>query len=189
MRVFKPQYLTPLVSVFDDGRRLHCVLSALIHANFEGELVKDQELWFYATQETEGMVVDEAMPKTRGEWLVHGSCYARKPDVRQSFVKATVGEQEKVLAVFGPRAYDVAGVHPSLSKAFLSNSGTRSAAARSRKIPSAPAMAAAFRLKSKCAATSSQGPSTNLPWPVSGASIRPGLNARNGWARRTTPGG
>ena len=110
MRIFKPQYLTPLVSVFDDGRRLHCVLTVLIHASFSGELVKDQELWFYANQETEGMVVDEAMPKTRGEYLVHGSCYSRKPDVRQSFVKVTMGEQEKVLAVFGRRTYDPAGL-------------------------------------------------------------------------------
>ena len=33
-----------------------------------------------------------------GEFLVHGSCYARATDVRQSFVKVQIGEQEKVLA-------------------------------------------------------------------------------------------
>ena len=73
--------LTAIVTPFDDGRRLHCVVTALVHVSFSGELLKDQELWFYATEETEGMVVDEGGPKPRGEWLVHGSCYARKPGV------------------------------------------------------------------------------------------------------------
>lgn len=109
MRILKPLYVSPLVAPLDDGRRIHCVVTALLHVSFAGELQKDQDLWFYAGEETEGMVVDEGLPKPVGEWLVHGSCHARRPDVRQSFVKATVGAQEKVLAVFGPRKWGTAG--------------------------------------------------------------------------------
>jgi uncharacterized protein YjbI with pentapeptide repeats len=116
MRILKPLYVSPLVAPFDDGKRIHCVVTALLHVSFAGDLQKDQDLWFYACDETEGMVVDEGLPKPRGEWLVHGSCYARRPDVRQSFVKATVGAQEKVLAVFGPRQWRTAG--PSLPEPF-----------------------------------------------------------------------
>lgn len=105
MRIFKSQYVTPLVSVFDDGKRLHCVVTAIFHASFSGELREERELWLFATDEVEGMVLDEGKPKPRGEYLVHGSCYARGPDVRQSFVKVQIGSQEKVLAVFGPRTF------------------------------------------------------------------------------------
>lgn len=116
MKILKPLYVSPLVAPFDDGKRIHCVVTALLHVSFSGDLQKDQDLWFYATEETEGMVVDEGLPKPRGEWLVHGSCYARRPDVRQSFVKATVAGQEKVLAVFGPRKWGTAG--PSVPEPF-----------------------------------------------------------------------
>jgi uncharacterized protein YjbI with pentapeptide repeats len=109
MRILKPLYVSPLVVPFDDGKRIHCVVTALIHVSFAGELQKDQDLWFYASEETEGTVLDEGLPKPVGEWLVHGSCYARRPDVRQSFVKVTVGAQEKVLAVFGPRKWGTGG--------------------------------------------------------------------------------
>ena len=53
MRTLKPLYVSPLVTPFDDGRRLHCVVTALVHVSFAGELLKDQELWFYANEETE----------------------------------------------------------------------------------------------------------------------------------------
>jgi uncharacterized protein YjbI with pentapeptide repeats len=109
MRTLKPLYVTPLVVPFDDGKRIHCVVTALLHVSFAGELLKDQDLWFYASEETEGMVLDEGYPKPGGEWLVHGSCHARKPGVGQSFVKATMGAQEKVLAVFGPRTWGHGG--------------------------------------------------------------------------------
>ncbi len=105
MRVFKPQYLTPIITVFDDGKRLHCVVTAIFSASFTGALAEERELWGYAPLEVEGGVLDEGKPKTRGEYLVHGSCFATKPDTRQSFVKVTIGEQEKVLAVFGKRAF------------------------------------------------------------------------------------
>lgn len=110
MRVLKPlYYLSPLITPFDDGKRIHCVVTTLVHLSFAGELQKDQDLWLYATDETEGMVLDEGKPKVRGEWLVHGSCYARRPGVAQSFVKATVDGQEKVLAVFGERTWTSVG--------------------------------------------------------------------------------
>lgn len=105
MRVIKPNYLTPLPAVFDDGRRLHCVITVIFHATFDGELAEERLLWEFASEAVEGLVLDEAMPKPRAEWLVHGSCYAIGDDVRQSFVKARVGEQEKLLAVFGKRVF------------------------------------------------------------------------------------
>lgn len=107
MRVYKPQFLTPLVTVFDDGKRLHCVVTAIFSASFDGALAEERELWSYATIEVEGSVLDEGKPKTRGEYLVHGSCFAHKPDTRQSFVKVNLGEQEKVLAVFGKRTFQL----------------------------------------------------------------------------------
>ncbi len=80
-------------------------MTTIFHVNLKGDLLGDQELWRYAVEDAEGGVFDESMPKAQGEFLVHGSCYARKADVRQSFVKVTVGKQEKVLAIFGPRTY------------------------------------------------------------------------------------
>lgn len=105
MRVIKPNYLTPLPALFDDGRRLHCVITVVFHATFDGELAEERLLWEFASEEAEGLVLDEAMPKPRAEWLVHGSCYAAGNEVRQSFVKVRVAEQEKVLAVFGRRVF------------------------------------------------------------------------------------
>lgn len=117
MRVLKPlYYVSPLITPFDDGKRIHCVVTALLHVSFAGELQKDQDLWLYAADETEGMVLDEGKPKVHGEWLVHGSCYARRPGVGQSFVKATVDGQEKVLAVFGQRSWTSLG--PSTPEPF-----------------------------------------------------------------------
>ncbi len=105
MRVIKPNYVTPLPAPYDDGRRLHCVVTAIFHATFAGELCEERLLWPYVNEDVEGMVLDEAMPKAEAEWLVHGSCWARGPDVRQSFVKARLGDQEKTLAVFGKRTF------------------------------------------------------------------------------------
>jgi hypothetical protein len=73
MRTLKPLYVSPLVVPFDDGKRIHCVVTALLHVSFAGQLLKDQELWFYATEETEGMTVDEGFPKPRA----NGSSTAR----------------------------------------------------------------------------------------------------------------
>jgi uncharacterized protein YjbI with pentapeptide repeats len=105
MRVIKPNFVTPMPAVFDDGRRLHCVVAAIFHATFDGSLCEERLLWAFANEQVEGMVLDEGMPKRSAEWLVHGSCYALAPDVRQSFVKARVADQEKILAVFGRRVF------------------------------------------------------------------------------------
>lgn len=74
MRVIKPNYLTPMPAVFDDGRRLHCVVTVIFHATFDGALAEERLLWEFASDAVEGLVLDEAMPKPRAEWLVHGSC-------------------------------------------------------------------------------------------------------------------
>ncbi|HTJ80170.1 MAG TPA: DUF2169 domain-containing protein, partial [Polyangiaceae bacterium] len=105
MKVIKPSFVTPLPAVFDDGRRLHCVVTAIFHATLGGELCEERLLWPYVNEYVEGMVLDEAMPKSQAEFLVHGSCFARGPGVRQSFVKARVGDLEKTLAVFGRRVF------------------------------------------------------------------------------------
>ncbi|MFO0554795.1 MAG: DUF2169 domain-containing protein [Polyangiaceae bacterium] len=118
MRVIKPHYLTPMPAVFDDGRRLHCVVTVIFSASFDGVLQEERLLWAFATEAVEGMVVDEAMPKPHAEWLVHGSCFAHGEGVRQSFVKAKVAEQEKLLAVFGKRVFKM-GV-PSTPEPFES---------------------------------------------------------------------
>lgn len=110
MKVIKPSWVTPLPAVLDDGRRLHCVVTAIFHATFEGELCEERHLWPLVGDEVEGMVLDEAMPKARGEYLVHGSCFAREPGIRQSFVKVRVGTQEKTLAVFGKRRFELGDV-------------------------------------------------------------------------------
>ncbi|NUP06024.1 MAG: pentapeptide repeat-containing protein [Polyangiaceae bacterium] len=116
MHVFKPQYLTPLFTVFDDGKRLHCVVTAMFMTSFGGALGEEIELWGFASEDVEGGVIDEGMPKTRGEFLVHGACYAYDEQTTQSFVKARVGPVEKLLAVFGERTLGVAG--PSSPKPF-----------------------------------------------------------------------
>lgn len=110
MKVIKPNFVTPLPAVFDDGRRLHCVVTAIFHATFDGELCEERLLWPAVGEDVEGMVLDEAMPKSKAEYLVHGSCFAREPGVRQSFVKVRFGSQEKTLAVFGKRRFELGDV-------------------------------------------------------------------------------
>ncbi|MFO0555466.1 MAG: DUF2169 domain-containing protein [Polyangiaceae bacterium] len=105
MKIIKPNFVTPIPAVFDDGRRLRLVVSAIFHATFDGELCEERLLWPFAKDEVEGSVLDEGQPKSKAEFLVHGSCYARGPDVRQSFVKVKVAELEKTLAVFGKRTF------------------------------------------------------------------------------------
>lgn len=119
MKVIKPNYVTPLPAVFDDGRRLHCVVTAVFHTTFDGELCEERLLWPFANEDVEGSVLDEAKPKTQAEFLVHGNCFARGPDVRQSFVRARVGDKEKKLAVFGKRTFSKLGV-PSDPEPFQS---------------------------------------------------------------------
>ncbi len=118
MRAVKNQYVTPLVTVFDDGKRLHAVVTAAFMASFDGRLGEDVDLWSLAGEQIEGGVLDEGKPKPRGELMVHGSCYAHAPDTKSSFVSVKMAGREKKLAVFGPRTFGAAG--PSAPKPFAS---------------------------------------------------------------------
>jgi hypothetical protein len=56
MRTFKPQFLTPMPAVLDDGRRLHCVVTVIFHATFDGELCEERLLWEFAADAVEAAV-------------------------------------------------------------------------------------------------------------------------------------
>lgn len=68
-------------------------------------LLTEQELWQSVPKEIGSKaVLDQGVPKPRGEYLVTGSCFAPRGEMRPaSRVRVRVGDMEKQLNVFGER--------------------------------------------------------------------------------------
>lgn len=117
MKIVKPDTLALLHGTLADvesteggGRECRLVLACLASFPFAPhirELLPETELWACAKANLPpGMPLDEARPKPRAEFLVHGSCFAepRSPGAtRAREVTVTVGGMRKQLTVFGER--------------------------------------------------------------------------------------
>ncbi len=78
-------------------------LAAFPFAEAESALLSEQELWQAVEQALpEGEVLDQGLPKPRGEYLVYGACHSAVP-VRGREILVRVAGLQKRLQVFGPR--------------------------------------------------------------------------------------
>lgn len=109
MRVIKPQRLSLLTRTYEyEGK---CYLAANIMAFFSFDqpqrLLSEQSMWkFVAEALGKDALLDMGLPKQRGEFLIHGKCFApRGRPVTQAKVTAKVGGLEKSLVVTGNRVW------------------------------------------------------------------------------------
>lgn len=113
MKTVKPLSLSALQRVVEHGGRFHFTVTALMLAPLDGPgaPLLEMELWKTVAKELgEGVALDEAMPKARGEVLVTGSAYvpggAPAPACE---VRVAIGAVDKYLRVIGDRVWDERG--------------------------------------------------------------------------------
>lgn len=109
MKVIKPAKLGVLTRSFEHERRFHLGVSvfAFVPLVTEGRapLLSEVAMWkLVAERMGQQAMLDAGVPKSRGEYLVHGSCHAPGGVPRPLVpVRAKVGKLEKALAVHGDR--------------------------------------------------------------------------------------
>ncbi|MCA9712626.1 MAG: DUF2169 domain-containing protein, partial [Myxococcales bacterium] len=113
MKVIKPQKLGVLTRCFEHERRFLFGVSVLVFVPLQPELVllPETALWTFAAERMgPDAALEAGVPKARGEFLVHGSCFAPGgvPHPRVP-VSARVGELERALVVTGDRYFRPAG--------------------------------------------------------------------------------
>lgn len=126
MKVVKPNKLSVLTRSFEHERRFHLGVSVLLFVPLSPDdaaeppgLIGEAALWTFAAERLGPQGVLEAgVPKARGEFLVHGSCFAPggvpHPMVP---VRVQVGRIDKALMVHGDR-YWKPGRTPSEPQRF-----------------------------------------------------------------------
>lgn len=116
MRIVKPLRLSLLHRCFENVGKPVLSVTAMLTFRLDAPKSLQQEvvLWKAVTKSTPNGVVDEFMPKTRGELLVFGSAYTGAEPKPMQVVRFAVtrgeGKEQKVLAgrellVFGDRAW------------------------------------------------------------------------------------
>ncbi|HRI70750.1 MAG TPA: DUF2169 domain-containing protein, partial [Polyangium sp.] len=114
MKTIKPMKLGILTRTFELDRKHYFVPTVLAFCDLGPErcLMPEVELWQLAGAELgKDTVLDECMPKQRGELLVHGRCFTagRVPRPAAS-VRVKVGSIDKTLYVIGNRTWRRDGV-------------------------------------------------------------------------------
>jgi len=114
VKTFKPMKLGILTRTFELDRKFYFVPTVLVFCDLgpDRRLLPDLELWGLATKEIgKEAIIDECMPKQRGEVLVHGKCFTanRVPRTAAS-VRVKVGHFDKTLYVIGNRTWRRDGV-------------------------------------------------------------------------------
>lgn len=107
MKIFKEKQHSFFPRPFGirDALYLSVGVMAFIDLNDPGTLLTEQELWKTLPGELGPKpVMDQGIPKPRGEVLVTGSCHAPRGQMRPaSQVRVRVGEVDKRLSVYGDR--------------------------------------------------------------------------------------
>ncbi len=114
MKTFKPMKLGVLTRTFELDRKHYFVPTILVYCELgpERRLLPEFDMWRLSASEMGAQaVLDECMPKQRGELLVHGRCFTagRVPRTAAS-VRAKVGPIDKKLYVIGDRTWRRDGV-------------------------------------------------------------------------------
>lgn len=113
MKIVKPDTLSLLYGVCprlpgapgaeQDYSLSLAALAAFSFAEAESALLSEQELWQAVEQALpEEEILDQGLPKPRGEYLVYGACHSSVP-VRGREILVRVAGVQKRLQVFGPR--------------------------------------------------------------------------------------
>ena len=113
VKVVKPQRIALTSRPFELGGECFLAVTTMFMVPFGQPRVLSSEaaLWKLAAKELGSMVLDEGMPKSRGEVLVCGRASAAGLPVPALEVRVRVGSIDKALAVVGDRQWrgDVAG--------------------------------------------------------------------------------
>lgn len=109
MKTIKPTKLGILTRTFEIDHKHYFVPTVLVFCDLGPErcLLPDVELWQLAGAELgKEAIIDECMPKQRGELLVHGRCFtAGKIPRPAASVRVKVGPIDKTLYVIGNRTW------------------------------------------------------------------------------------
>lgn len=109
MKVIKPGKLGVLSRCFEHERRFYMGVSVLMFvplgADKEPTLLPEVGMWsFVAERMGKDAVLDAGVPKSRGEFLIHGLAFTREGWPQTGIaVRARVGAREKILHVLGDR--------------------------------------------------------------------------------------
>jgi hypothetical protein len=113
MRVVKEQEHCLLLNYFGLGNRYYLAVTVMTYFDYSDpdNPLKEQDMWPFVQGELgKDAILDMAMPKPRGEFLVWGRCFT--PDGSQrtaSRVEARIGPTSKTLYVFGDRTWKMSG--------------------------------------------------------------------------------
>jgi uncharacterized protein YjbI with pentapeptide repeats len=114
LKTFKPTKLGILTRTFELDRKHYFVPTILVFCElgFERRLVPEIEAWrLFSLELGRAAMVDECMPKQRGEILVHGRCFTAGGVPRTAApVRVKVGPIDKTLYVVGDRVWRRDGV-------------------------------------------------------------------------------
>ena len=107
MKVFKPLNQSLLYKVFEQEKKCYLSVAILSFFSFEtfSGLLSEVDLWKFAASELgKDAMLDMCMPKSKGEVLVVGKCFAHGSEpVPASEVHLRIGPVDKALYVFGDR--------------------------------------------------------------------------------------
>lgn len=114
MKTIKPLKLGILTRTFELERKHYFVPTVLAYCDLGPErcLLPEVELWQLAAAEIgKEAVIDECMPKQRGELIVHGRCFtAGRVPRTAALARVKVGAIDKSLYVIGDRTWRRDGV-------------------------------------------------------------------------------
>ena len=114
MKIIKPQRLSLLTRTYEYESKFYLAANIMAFFSFgqPQRLLSEQSMWkFVAESLGKDAVLDMGLPKQRGEFLIHGKCFAPKGQtVTQAAVRAKVAGLEKSLAVTGNRFWKNRGL-------------------------------------------------------------------------------
>jgi uncharacterized protein YjbI with pentapeptide repeats len=114
LKTFKPTKLGILTRTFELEHKHYFVPTILVYCELgpERRIFPDVEAWrLFANESGRDAIVDECMPKQRGEILVHGRCFTAGGVPRTAApVRVKVGPIDKTLYVVGDRVWRRDGV-------------------------------------------------------------------------------
>lgn len=120
MKIIKPDAAEVLVRVFSNSQQQYCLSIGLIQSfalHLSATLPDPHTSLVYAVAAEalgKNAILDEGLPKARGEFLLYGAAYPPAGHAGQPLsVKVNVGGLQKQLAVFGDRTISTLGLRSS----------------------------------------------------------------------------
>jgi uncharacterized protein YjbI with pentapeptide repeats len=108
VKIIKPLRLGVLTRTFEEGPKVHLVVTLPLVFPFDDprRILPEVALWKLAADELgPEEVLDEGLPKSAGEVLVHGRAYPKGGPAPSTYVRVVAGTIDKTLYVFGDRRW------------------------------------------------------------------------------------